>query len=309
MQATNSAGPRGAVLVTGASSGLGRVAAIHLAAKGFQVFAGVRSDVVGKELANESERLVPIHLDVTSESAIAAAGERIAQTCGADGLLGLVNNAGVCYSAPLECLSSEDLRYQLEVNVIGAVAVTRTFLPLLRVGTAAAGPVGRIVNVGSGVGRVASPFLGAYAASQFAKEGLSDSLRRELAAQSVSVSVIEPGAILTPIWDKVSDTAERVLEQAPPDIAALYRTRFTAFVAMNEGLAKSSRTKPEQFAKVVEHALTARNPKTRYRVGLDSLASTLAARLLPDRILDLVLAKSAGSNSAVVQTISAADTR
>jgi NAD(P)-dependent dehydrogenase (short-subunit alcohol dehydrogenase family) len=298
MQATNSSGRGATVVITGASSGLGRVAAIHLANKGFQVFAGVRSDADAEELANESERLVPIRLDVTSASAIAEAREEIAETCGDSGLLGLVNNAGVCYSAPLECLSIEDLRYQLEVNVVGAVAVTRAFLPLLRTGTAGVGPVGRIVNVSSGVGRVASPFLGAYAASQFAKEGLSDSLRRELAAQSVSVSVIEPGAIMTPIWHKVSDTAERVLAQAPPEVAALYRAPFTAFVAMNEGLAKSSRTTPEQFAKAVAHAMTARNPKIRYRVGLDASVSTLASRLLPDRVLDLVLAKAADRHSA-----------
>lgn len=297
MQATNWPGHGAAVVVTGASSGLGRFAAIHLAAKGFRVFAGVRSDADGEELANESEYLVPIRLDVTSASAIADARELIAATCPDSGLLGLVNNAGVCYSAPLECLSTEDLRHQLEVNVIGTVAVTRALLPLLRAGTAASGPIGRIINVGSGVGRVASPFLGAYAASQFAKEGMSDSLRRELAAQSVSVSVIEPGAILTPIWNKVSDTADRVLDQAPPTVAAHYRAPFTAFVAMNEGLAESSRTTPEHFAKAVEHALTARNPKTRYRVGLDSWTSTLAARLLPDRVLDLLLAKSTEWNS------------
>ncbi|MGX1779372.1 SDR family NAD(P)-dependent oxidoreductase [Nocardia brasiliensis] len=284
---------RGAVVLTGASSGLGRAAAIHLARSGFQVFAGVRSKEAAKDLANESEHLIPLELDVTSAAAISAAREKVTETCGEQGLLGLVNNAGVCVSAPLECVSADDLRYQLEVNVVGAMAMAQAFLPLLRAGRSAGGPVGRIVNVSSGVGRVASPFLGVYATSQFAKEGLSDSLRRELTAQSVSVSVIEPGAILTPIWDKVSDTAERILGESSPEVAAVYRKPFTAFVAMNERRAKASRTRPDQFAAAVAHAMTAQRPKVRYRVGIDSWAATFASRLLPDSVLDTVLVKAA----------------
>ncbi len=280
------------VLVTGASSGLGRAAALHLAGAGYAVFAGVRSDTAAAELAAASPSITPLQLDVTVAADIAAAHATIAEAVGTQGLHGLVNNAGICISAPLECVTPEDLRYQLEVNVIGPAALTRALLPLLRTGGRGDGPRGRVVNVSSGLGRVASPFLGAYATSQFAKEGWSDSLRRELKDQRVSVSVIEPGAILTPIWDKVSDTAERILAAAAPEVAEVYRKPFTAFVALNDKRARASRTKPDQFAKAVEHAMSARGPRTRYQVGLDSAGGALAARLLPDKVLDIAIAQT-----------------
>ncbi|WP_067862030.1 SDR family oxidoreductase [Nocardia shimofusensis] len=289
--ATTERSSRGVVLVTGASTGLGRAAAIRLAEQGFQVIAGVRKDADGAELAAASPQapVTPVRLDVTSEAEIERAVGVVAQRCGDAGLRGLVNNAGICVCAPLETVTSAQLREQLEVNVIGALAVTRAFLPLLRTGPSGAGPVGRIVNVSSGVGRLASPFLGAYAAAQFAKEGMSDALRRELAAQSISVSVIEPGAIMTPIWGKISEAADRVLPGVDPAVAEFYREPFAAFVRMNDGLARDSRTTPEQFARTVERALTDRKPKTRYRVGVDAVGGSLAARLLPDRALDAML--------------------
>lgn len=288
MRTTDSA----AVLVTGASSGLGRAAALHLAARGFQVYAGVRGDTVATDLtaAAGNGRLIALRLDVTDAGSIGAARQTIAAGLGGRGLRGVVNNAGVCVSAPVECLAVEDLRHQLEVNLIGVVAVTQAVLPLLRAAAPGpGGPAGRIVNVSSGVGRVAGPFLGAYAAAQFAKEGLSDSLRRELAATGIAVSVIEPGAIATPIWDKVAATADRVLAAAPADVAARYRAPFTRFVDRNEAAARSARTTPDHFARAVEHALTAPRPRIRYRVGADAVAASLAARLLPDRILDRAL--------------------
>ncbi|MFF0541801.1 SDR family NAD(P)-dependent oxidoreductase [Nocardia thailandica] len=283
----------GAVLVTGASSGLGRAAALHLAARGLRVYAGVRNDTAAGELrtAAGGGRLTALRLDVTDADSVAAARDAVASELGAGSLRGVVNNAGICVSAPVECLALEDLRQQLEVNLVGVVAVTQAFLPLLRAAApAGGGPAGRLVNVSSGVGRVAGPFLGAYAAAQFAKEGLSDSLRRELAGTGVAVSVIEPGAIATPIWDKVAATADRVLAAAPADVAALYRAPFTRFVARNESAARSAATTPGQFARAVEHALTSPRPRTRYRVGRDAAAASLAARLLPDRLLDRVLA-------------------
>lgn len=285
---------RGAVVVTGASSGLGRETALALARSGFVVYAGVRREESAAELQREfpGSELRPLLLDVTSTDSIRRAHDRIAAEIDPGGLIGVVNNAGICVSAPLECVSIEDFRAELEVNLVGTVAMTRQFLPLLRAFPAdpSGKLAGRIVNVSSGVGRLAAPFLGAYAASQFGKEGVSDSLRRELAPLSVSVSLIEPGAILTPIWGKLSDTAERILGEAKPDVAELYRNRFTSFVTANEERANASRTKPADVAKAIEHALTASRPKARYRVGIDSWASTIASRVLPDRVLDFVMA-------------------
>lgn len=295
---------RHAVLVTGASSGLGEATALGLANAGCTVYAGVRSEENADRLAGASPLIRPVILDVTDGSSIAAAGKLVREQTDGAGLHGLVNNAGICVSAPLEFLPIEDLRAELEVNLIGTVAVTQELLPLLRMRAAAvplATPAGRIVNISSGIGRVAAPFLGAYAASQFAKEGMSDALRRELDPFAVSVSVIEPGAIMTPIWVKVAAGARRVLDAAPEDVAASYRGRFEAFVASNEDRARTSRTRPDHVAAAVVHAMTARRPKTRYHVGVDAWAAAIAARLLPDRVLDAVVRRQFADVTADVE--------
>ncbi|UQA97195.1 SDR family oxidoreductase [Streptomyces halobius] len=270
------------VVITGASSGLGRECALRLDRLGFRVFAGVRraEDADALAAASSTDRLRPLKLDVTCEDSIRNAVARVADETAGTGLWGLVNNAGICVSAPLECVSPAQLRRQLETNLVGHFAVTRAFLPLSRT----AG--GRIVNVSSGLGRIAGPYLGAYAASQFAKEGLSDALRRELRPFGVAVVVVQPGAIKTPIWGKVRDVGHDTLGGAPEDVAGLYRESFLRFLERNEQRARSSATRPENFAKAVTHALTARRAKTRYRVGRDSQATSVLARLLPDAALD-----------------------
>lgn len=282
----------GAVLVTGASSGLGEATALGLAGAGFTVYAGVRSETSAARVKREHPAIRPVILDVTSAESVSAAGRVVREQTDGAGLVGLVNNAGICVSAPLECVPLDDLRAELEVNLVGALAVTQELLPLLRVrsaSTPAAAPAGRIVNISSGIGRVAAPFLGPYACSQFAKEGMSDALRRELAPLSVSVSVIEPGAVMTPIWSKIADGARRVLDTAPADVADAYRDRFEQFVAMNDKRARDSKTRPEDVARAVTHAMTANRPRTRYHVGPDSWVAAVAARLLPDRALDGVI--------------------
>jgi NAD(P)-dependent dehydrogenase (short-subunit alcohol dehydrogenase family) len=282
----------GVVLVTGASSGLGEAIALALVDAGFTVYAGVRTNESADLLTGQNPAIRPLILDVTSIASVTAACQEVAGQTGQAGLHGLVNNAGICVSAPLECVPLDDLRAELEVNLVGTVAVTQAFLPLLRarsVTAPAAQPAGRIVNISSGIGRVAPAFLGPYAASQFAKEGASDALRRELAPLGVSVSVVEPGAVLTPIWSKVAEAARRALDQAPDVVADPYRARFERFVALNEQRAWESRTRPEHVADAVSHALTARRPRIRYRVGPDVQAAALAARLLPDKALDALI--------------------
>ena len=176
------------------------------------------------------------------------------------------------------------VRTQLETNVVGALAVSQRFLPLLR----ASG--GRIVNVSSGVGNIAPPYLGAYAASQFAKEGISDSLRRELRPLGVSVSVIQPGAVYTPIWGKIHRSADEILAAAPAEVVETYRARFSEFLNMNEVRAQASKTTTADYADAVAAALAAKRPKTRYRVGVDSWSSALARRMVPDRMMDALIA-------------------
>ena len=181
-------------LVTGASTGIGRACAIHLAALGFHVLAGVRDP------ADAPDGLEPLQLDVTSEEDVAAAAERV----GAE-LHVLVNNAGIAISGPVEIVPVEEWRRQIEVNLLGQVAVTRALLPaILRAR-------GRVVNMSSIGGRVASPLFGPYSASKFALEAVSDALRREVAPHGVRVVSIEPGGIATPIWGKGMDDARRIV--------------------------------------------------------------------------------------------------
>ncbi|GAA3737453.1 SDR family NAD(P)-dependent oxidoreductase [Salinactinospora qingdaonensis] len=275
------------VVITGASTGLGRECALHLAALGFTVFAGVRNPEDGKRLVDDSPsgRVEYLLIDVTDEESIRAAAEQVESRVAGDGLWALINNAGVCISAPLECVSSDMLRHQLETNVIGQVAVLRSFLPLLRRAR------GRVVNVTSGLGTVALPYMGPYSTAQFAKEGMSDALRRELAPMGVAVSVVSPGAIMTPIWDKISADGLAALAGAPSDVANLYRQTFVRFLRTNEEGARTSKTQPADVAKAVRAAVTAARPKTRYRVGADARQGSVLARLLPDTAIDASLRK------------------
>jgi len=275
------------VVVTGASSGLGRAAAVQLGELGYRVFAGVRTESSAAELSSVSPstgKLIPVELDVTDPASIAQAGAFVERRCSDTGLWAVVNNAGIAISAPLECVPLDVMRTQLETNVVGALAVAQRFLPLLRASK------GRIVNISSGVGNVAPPYLGAYAASQFAKEGLSDALRRELRPLGVSVSVIQPGAVATPIWEKVRTCAAEILAAAPAEVVGTYRNRFTEFLNMNEVRAQNTKTTMADYADAVTHALGAKRPKTRYRVGIDSWSSAFARRMLPDRVTDVLIA-------------------
>jgi NAD(P)-dependent dehydrogenase (short-subunit alcohol dehydrogenase family) len=282
------------VLITGASSGLGRAAAMHLNALGCRVFAGVRTQESAEELSGlepSAGELIPVLLDVTDAASIAQACDVIELRCADTGLWAVVNNAGVCVSAPLECVPIDVMRTQLETNIVGALAVSQRFLPILRTGR------GRIINVSSTIGNVAPPFLGVYAASQFANEGLSDALRRELRPLGVSVSVIQSGAIDTPFWRKLRTLADGIMASTPAGIAEVYRSRFTAFLDAYESRAYVSKTTPTDYANAVAAALIAKRPKARYRVGADSRSSAVARRALPDRLMDTLIAVGVGAST------------
>jgi len=263
------------VLVTGASSGIGEACALRLSRAGWRVLAGVRTGADGERLREQGGELVePVTLDVTDAGQVAAAAAAFG-----DGVLnGLVNNAGIAVSMPLEFLPLEELRRQFEVNVVGQVAVTQAFLPHLRRGR------GRIVNVGSIAGRSALPFLGAYAASKHALEAVTDALRIELHPFGIEVAIVEPGTIATPIWRKGGETFQRLLAGLPADVTTLYGERMAAF--RDAAAAAGRRGEPaDEVAKVVEHALTARRPRTRYLVGRDARRRSRLERL-PDRLRD-----------------------
>jgi len=286
--ATKESNGRGAVVVTGASTGIGRACALRLDRLGFRVLAGVRKDADGKALkAKAKGNLTPVRLDVTDDASVSAAAETVGKAVGEEGLAGLVNNAGIAVPGPLEFLPLEDLRSQMEVNVIGQVAVTQAFLPLLRKGG------GRIVNIGSIGGRMATPFLGAYNASKFAMEALTDSLRMELKPWGIHVSIVEPGNIDTPIWQKGQGKADVLLGKMPPHGRELYDP---AVGAMRQAAEKSAQAAipPSAVAKAVVHALTAEKPKTRYVVGTDARIQAVVARIVPDSVKDWLVAREIG---------------
>ena len=269
-----------AVLVTGASTGIGAATVLRLDRAGWTVFAGVRRPADGEALRGRSTgRLRPVILDVTDGATITAAHSTVAAAVGEAGLHGLFNNAGSAVAAPLEYLPLDDLRRQLEVNVIGLVAVTQAFLPLLRRAR------GRIVITGSTNGFLAPAFVGPYAASKHAVEALADALRRELRPFGLEVALLEPGDIATPIWER-SAAAGRELEARLSDEA---RARYGAAIEAVKAYAAETARKAspaEEVAAVVEEALTAERPRTRYLVGRGATTQHLLARWTPDRMLD-----------------------
>jgi NAD(P)-dependent dehydrogenase (short-subunit alcohol dehydrogenase family) len=208
----------------------------------------------------------------------------VGEAIGDGGLAGLVNNAGVSVGGPLEIVPIERLRSQFEINVIGQVAVTQAFLPYLRRAK------GRVVNMGSISGRIAMPTIGPYAISKFGLEAFSDSLRRELHPWGIHVSLVEPGAIATPIWKKAIDRAEWALKNMSDEVRQLYGQSIeagrAAAVKMSEGAIPA-----DEVAKVVHHALTASKPKTRYLVGKEAKMAALMDWLLPDRAMDWMIGK------------------
>lgn len=272
------------VLVTGSSSGIGEACVLRLAADGWRVFAGVRDLTVGEALARRAgERVQPVVLDVTDADGISAARATVESALAGAPLSGLVNNAGIAVGAPLELLAPEDLRHQLEVNVVGQVAVTQAFLPLLR----RAG--GRIVFMGSIAGRSSMPVMGAYAASKHALEAVADAFRVELRRWHIAVSLVEPGVISTAIWDRSVRAALGRLERIPPEAAALYETAIGAARRRAEGGTVTG-LPPDRVAEVVVHALTSARPRARYLVGRDARLRLLLERILPTRLRDRLIA-------------------
>ena len=266
-------------VVTGSSTGIGRACALALDRLGFTVFAGVRKRADADSLrAEASERLEPVTVDVTDADSIAGAAERVREATGGR-LTGLVNNAGTVVPGPVEGVDLDELRRQLEVNVVGQVAVTQAFLPLIRAAR------GRIVLMSSVGGRTALPHLSPYHASKFAIEAIGDSLRQEVRPFGVEVSIIEPGAIATPFWGKGKAEAPKVRAAMDPEVLALYSDELDAIVRAS-GRTEARGAPPSKVAEAVVEALTSRRPRTRYLVGTDAKIQARLGKLLPDRAMD-----------------------
>jgi NAD(P)-dependent dehydrogenase (short-subunit alcohol dehydrogenase family) len=270
------------VLVTGASTGIGRATALRLDGAGWRVFAGVRRQEDASALvAAGSERLSPLYLDVTDADQIAAAAAAI--EAGGEGLAGVVNNAGVAIPSPLETIPIEDFRRQVEVNLTGQVAVTQAVLGEIR----RAG--GRVVFISSIGGRIAFPLTGAYHAAKFGVEAVGDVFRQELRPWGIAVSIVEPGSIDTPIWERGERSADEVGSRSPQR-EALYGRAIEKYREVVRQTAERG-IPPEKVAKAVEHALSSNRPRTRYLVGLDAKVQARIRPLIPTPVFDRIVAR------------------
>ena len=270
-------------LVTGASTGIGYACATALAEKGYHVFAGVRNNNDGDRIRAESGgKLNPILLDVTNARHIADALSHVTTAVGDAGLHGLVNNAGIAVAGPLEFIPLDAFDHQMNVNVRGLLAVTQAFLPLLRKAS------GRLCFISSTNGFLAPPFMGPYSASKFAVEALGDTLRVELAPWKMHVSLVQPGAIQTPIWEKSKRENEALLGRMPAGCRELYG-KAIEMMRREAGKMEGRAVPARQVADCVVHALTAKRPKTRYLCGGGARLEWIAARWLPDRWRDRLI--------------------
>jgi len=278
---------RRTVLITGCSSGIGKATARLLAQQGFRVLAGVRSSAAASELADaELPNLEPVLLDVTSDEDVAKIVQSIEASC-PHGLYALVNNAGVGLPAAVELTSLDELHSIFEVNTIAPLRMIQSCLPLLRLGG------GRIVNMSSMNGTMALPMVGAYSASKFALEALSDTLRVELRPWQIPVCLIRPGQVRTSIFDKARDALNAHRQEIPEPLKPGYDKMYARAAKFNERGAKSP-TSPEKVARLVLKVLIAKHPSPRYHVGIDAHFMRILNAIVPQRLTDRLLARAMG---------------
>jgi NAD(P)-dependent dehydrogenase (short-subunit alcohol dehydrogenase family) len=278
----------GNVMITGASTGIGKATALYLDHLGFRVFATVRKQADAEALCAEaSGRLAPVFMDVTDPESIFLAKQEITRSIGNAGLAGIVNNAGIAVLSPLEFIPLDLIKEVFEVNVFGMLAVTQTFLPLVRQAR------GRIINISSEAVLAVAPFHGIYSASKLAVNGFSDSLRRELKPFGVQVSVIIAGSIKTPIWEKTAGVSGRAARRQPPEANQLYGK---AYDRVREFLLQMGQNgiEPEAVARAITHALTAKRPKHYYLIGRDAHLFNLLDIFVPEAFKDWVTFKYMG---------------
>ncbi len=288
--------PNGHILVTGTSTGIGRACALRLAQEGFAVWAGVQTteEATSIEQAGASSPIAirSIQLDVTDFSSIRAAEEKIRSHAGDEGLCGLVNNAGICVVGPVEFISMEDWRRQLDVNFFGVIAVTQTMLPLLRIHNARRADWGsRIVNMGSITGEISTPLFGAYSASKFALWAMNDALRLELRPEGMHVSLIVPGTIQSEIWRKEKECVAAIKADSPA------REHYGALIDNVTGYVfgcAEQALPAERVADAVQRCFTSAKPRIQYRVGWEAQVGSRAKKFTPDRLFDFLLARKLG---------------
>jgi len=279
---------KGAIFVTGASTGIGRAAALQLDKLGYPVFASVRKNQDADDLRKASSgKLTPVLMDVTDEKSIARARDEIAGVLGGKGLWGLVNNAGISFRAPLEYTPLADFRKLYDANVFGLLAVTQAFLPLIRQTR------GRIVNISSMTSLWVTPFHGIYSSAKMAVNGISEALRMELMPFGVQVIVMIYGGVQTALWDRAEKATTDLACRLPPEFNQLYAARQKkAFAYFASGGRRG--LLPDQAAEPIVHALTAPHPKQVYYAGPGAKSANILNKILPVKTKDRFIMKIMG---------------
>jgi NAD(P)-dependent dehydrogenase (short-subunit alcohol dehydrogenase family) len=277
------------VVVTGVSTGIGHATTKVLVERGFRVFGSVRKRADADRLQREfGDNYVPLIMDISDSDAVHQAAQQVRSLIGDKNLVGLVNNAGIVVSGPLLYLRPSEYRRQLDVNLISPLVVIQAFAPLLGTDRKRQGAAGRIVNVTSSGGKVAIPLLGAYTASKFGLEGMSDALRRELMLFGIDLVIIEPGTVNTEMFDKGEKEDLSEFKQTEYWEAVQKFQKFIVTEARTNGLP------PERLGEAVHRALTTAKPKARYAVIPQRFKNWTLPRLLPTRMVDAALAKQLG---------------
>ncbi len=275
------------VVITGVSTGIGYDAARYLVERGFYIFGSVRKQSdADRTKADFGDQFTPLIFDVTDVEGVKNAVDQVKAIVGNAELKALVNNAGISVFGPLMHLSIEEFRHQLDVNVVGVFSVTQAFLPLLGTDKKTVRSPARIINISSISGKIAYPFLGAYAASKHALEAMSDSLRRELKLYGIDVILIEPGNTVTPILDKTKEQLNRfqktdyasILEDADPIFEDIFKSALSV----------------EAVSQTIHKAITSETPKVRYPLPNKWMSRWYLPRLLPARTVDNMVAKAFG---------------
>ncbi len=280
--------PNKSAVVTGVSTGIGRAIAKSLTDAGWRVFGSVRKEKDAQDAsAALGANFTPLIFDVTDEAGIARGAAQVKTALGGATLGALVNNAGVAVGGPVAYLNMDDLKRQIDINVYGPIRVTKAFLPLLGADKAQKGPPGRIVNMSSVAGKMASPFMSPYAMSKHALEAMSESLRRELTPHGIDVIIVGPGAIRTPIWAKADDL----------DFEQYRNTEYFADLERMKGMMQSfgdQGLEAEEVGALVLGILTNPKPKTRYAILRNKFSMWTLPNLLPKRMVDAFVAKRFG---------------
>jgi NAD(P)-dependent dehydrogenase (short-subunit alcohol dehydrogenase family) len=284
------------VLITGTSTGIGQACAVRLARSGFGVFASVRTDADAQAIEraglNTPLGIRSVRMDVTDGASIHSAACGIRDHVGADGLCGLVNNAGICVVGPAEYVTLDGWRHQFEVNLFGAIAVTQAMLPLLRTHNAAHGKwSARIINMGSITGEIATPLFGAYSASKFALGAFGDSLRLELRGEGIHVCTLIPGTIQSEIWRKEKEGIDAI--RADSSAQKMYG-KLIDNVSDYVFQCADKAIPADRVAKAMEHCLLSRSPRLRYLIGWESEVGSRARKLIPDRLFNFLMSKTLG---------------